>query len=243
MEIQKLNTMKFNTNISATKDGEHLIYGEKVAGLMKTHTFTEVVFLLYAGRLPSDGERTLLDAMLVSAAEHGIETPSLYVPRVSVASGNSVHTAMAAGILAIGEAHGGAGEAAARLLLREESPEVLVSEYINSKKPIPGFGHRTYKDEDPRATIIYQKAKEGKVPLTPFEKAYAIEAALERVKGKKLPLNIDGAFAAGVLSFGMEPAAAKALFVLARVAGMGAHALEEIAQGGGYKRLDTTHLE
>jgi citryl-CoA lyase len=230
--------MKFNTNISSTKEGEHYIYTAKVTELMKAYTFTDTIFLLYTGKLPTDGERALLDALLVAGAEHGIETPSAYAPRVSAASGNSVHTAMAAGVLAIGEAHGGAGEAAAHLLARIEDAETLVAEYAALKKPIPGFGHRTYKDEDPRAAIVYAKAKEAGVPLHAFEKAYAIASSLERLKGKKLPLNIDGAFAASALALGMHPGAAKALFVLARVSGMGAHALEELAQGGGYKRLD-----
>lgn len=237
--------MKFNTKISETKNGEHAIYGKKVTELMKTYTFTDVIFLLYAGALPTDDERSVLDALLVAAAEHGIETPSGYVPRVSAASGNSVHTAMAAGMLAMGEAHGGAGEAAALMLLRDESPDVIVAEYAALKKNIPGFGHPLYKDEDPRAAIIYVKAKAAGKKLktfAPFEKAYAIEAALAQAKGKKLPLNIDGAFAAAILALGMPPAAAKAIFVLARTAGMGAHALEELAQNNGYKRLDPTPI-
>jgi citryl-CoA lyase len=230
--------MKFETKISATKDGEHFIHGKKVTELMKVHTFTDTIFLLYTGKLPKERERALLDAMLVAGAEHGIEAPSAYVPRVSAASGNSVHTAMAAGMLAIGEVHGGAGEEAAYVLSQDDEPEQIIAEYLTRREPIPGFGHRTYKNEDPRTTIIYSKAKESGLPLDSFEKAYAIEALLEKAKGKKLPLNIDGAFAASVLTLGMHPHAAKALFVLARVSGMGAHALEELAQGGGYKRLD-----
>ncbi len=234
--------MKFNTNISSTKEGEHYVYAEKVTELMQAHTFTDAIFLLYTGKLPTDGELALLDAMLVAGAEHGIETPSAYVPRVSVASGNSVHTAIAAGVLAIGEAHGGAGEAAAYVFLRSDTPEEIISEYAASREPIPGFGHRTYKDEDPRAAIIHAKAQKAGVPLDAFTKAYAIESALAKAKGKKLPLNIDGAFAAAVLALGMHPRAAKALFVVARVSGMGAHALEELAQGGGYKRLDPSDI-
>lgn len=234
--------MKFETKISKSEKEEHTIYGVKMTELMKTHTFTEVIFLLYSGKLPTLGERALLDTLLVAAAEHGIETPSAYVPRISVASGNSVHTAMAAGMLAMGEAHGGAGEAAAHMLAREGGAREIVAEYMSAKKNIPGFGHRIYKDEDPRATLIYSKAKASGVSLAPFEKAYAIEAALHESKGKKLPLNIDGAFAAATLSFGMRPAAAKALFVFARTAGMGAHALEEQSQNTGYKRLDSSSV-
>ena len=209
---------------------------------MKKHTFTEAIFLLYRGKLPTIGERTLLDAMLVSAVEHGIEVPSLFVPRICVASGNSVHVGIAAGILAIGEAHGGAGEAAAEILISRESAETIVAECARSRKRIPGFGHRVYKNEDPRARVIFEKAQEAGVTLDAFQKAYEIEKELERVKGKKLPLNIDGAFAAGVLALQMEPVTAKVLFVLARVVGMGAHAIEEIKQGNGYARLDKSEI-
>ena len=229
--------MEFKTNISETVGGEHFIYGNKVTDLMQQYTFTDTIFLLYTGKLPTDGERQLLDTMLISAAEHGVETPSLYMPRVSVASGNSVHVGIAAGILGIGEAHAGAGEAAAKLLGRAEDAPVLVEEYTKSGERMPGFGHRVYKEEDPRATLIFTKAKDAALPLGSFEKAYAIEADLQKIKGKKLPLNIDGAFAAAVLALGMKPVAAKALFVFARVAGMGAHAIEELEQENGYRRL------
>ncbi len=230
--------MKFDTKISASKNGEHHVYDHAMSKLMQKNSFTDVVFLLYTGKLPTDGERVLLDTMLVSATEHGVEAPSLYVPRVSAASCNSVHVAIAAGVLAMGEEHGGAGEAAAYLLSRNEDVQTLVEEYVANGKRMPGYGHRIYKDEDPRAMIIYIKAKETKAPLAAFEKAYAIESELAKTKRKKLPLNIDGAFAAGVLALGMDPRAAKALFVLARVAGMGAHAIEELEQKNGYRRLE-----
>ncbi len=229
--------MKFETHISKTMNNEHHIYEQRVTDLMRTHSFTEVVFLLYKGALPDENERKFLDVLLVAGSEHGVEAPSLYVPRISVASGNSVHTAMAAGILAIGEVHGGAGEASAQLLLRQETPEVLVAEYEEKNERLPGFGHRTYVDVDPRAEIIFEKAKETYLPLDAFTKAYAIEEALQKKKNKKLPLNIDGAFGAGIIALGMQPSVAKALFVLARVAGMGAHAIEEREQKNGYYRL------
>lgn len=229
--------MQFNTKISDDRDGVHAVYGKAVTALMQEATFTEVIFLLFKGVLPTQGERRLLDTMLVAAAEHGVEAPSLYVPRVSVASGNSVHVAMAAGILAIGEVHGGAGEAAANLLARPEGAEDIVAEYLTAGKRLPGFGHKVYRAEDPRAKIIYEQAKKTALPLKAFEKAYAIENMLATQKGTTFPLNIDGAFAAGILALGLPPTAAKALFVVARVAGMGAHAIEEAAQSCGYKRL------
>jgi citryl-CoA lyase len=229
--------MEFETDISTNIEGEHYIYNQKVTDLMQKVTFTDSIFLLYAGVLPTASQRNLLDAMLIAAAEHGVEAPSLYVPRVSTSSGNPVHVAMAAGVLAIGDVHGGAGEAAVLMLMRKESAEKLVAEYLESGKRLPGFGHKIYSDEDPRARIIFDIAAKNNLPLVAFEKARSIETALATAKGKKFPLNVDGAFAAGVITLGLPPAAAKALFVLARAAGMGAHAIEESTKQHTYRRL------
>ena len=111
-----------------------------------------------------------------------------------------------------------------------------------NKKPIAGFGHKIYKDEDPRATIIYSKAKEFGLNLKYFEKAYAIEKVLESRKGKKLPLNIDGALAAGLLALGFKTRVGKALFVLSRIVGMTAHIIEEQEQANSYHRLEDTDV-
>lgn len=230
-------SIEFTSHISDNEGGAHRLYGIPVEQLMHDASYTDTIFLLFSGRMPSEGERALLNSMLIAAAEHGVEAPSLYVPHVSVASGNDVHVGIAAGILAIGESHGGAGEAAALLLLRPEAPEDLVQEYLAEEKRMPGFGHMVYKEEDPRAAVIYGKAKEAGIDLAPFEKAYTLEHALAQQKGKKLPLNIDGAFAAAILGLGLPPSAAKALFVVARVSGMAAHAMEEKKNQAGYYRL------
>ena len=133
--------MKHHSNISKTEGGEHEIYRHKVTELMKQYSFVDTVFLLYTGKLPTEGERALLNTMLIASAEHGIEAPSLYAPRVSVASGNSVHVGIAAGILAIGESHGGAGEASAQVLASGGSAEEIVADFEKEGKFIPGFGH------------------------------------------------------------------------------------------------------
>ena len=223
--------MKFTTAISThTKDGNQ-IYGTEVSTLARSHTFTDTVFLLYAKRLPAEGERALMDALLSLSCEHGIEVPSLYVPHVSVASGNTVSVGIAAGILATGPVHGGAGSMCAQLLTRTDAPESIVQEHIDAQKRIPGFGHKVYKDKDPRASLLFEIASEHGIPLTYFERA-----------GKRAPLNIDGAIAACVLAFGMPATAAEALFIISRVAGMGAHAIEEKEQGNSFYRLEESDI-
>src|SRR5579862_7440445 len=94
-------------------DATHIWFrGHDITTLMATASFSDVVFLLHEGRLPTPDERRLIDAILIAVADHGPGSPSAAAARV-VASGNRVapEAAVAAGVLAIGDKHAGAGEA------------------------------------------------------------------------------------------------------------------------------------
>src|SRR5438067_1025788 len=84
--------------------------GYEITELMRKASFTDAVFLLHQGRLPSAHERRVLDAILISVADHSSGAPSCAAARLA-ASGNrqSLSAAVAAGILAVGDEHGGAG--------------------------------------------------------------------------------------------------------------------------------------
>src|SRR5688572_24068997 len=101
----------WRTALVNTRDGEIWIRGHNVASLMRSATFTDTIFLLHRGCLPDARERRILDAILTSSADHGPGAPSCATARLA-ASGNrqSLSAAVAAGILAIGNEHGGAGE-------------------------------------------------------------------------------------------------------------------------------------
>src|SRR5947209_2827952 len=93
------------------------VRGHDVVELMRQATFTDVIFLLHHDRLPSPAERRLLDAMLIGVADHGAGAPSCATARLA-ASGNrqSPAAAIAAGVLTIGDEHGGAGSACMELI-------------------------------------------------------------------------------------------------------------------------------
>src|SRR6185295_10993279 len=93
------------------------VRGHDVLELMQRATFTELIFLLHHERLPSAGERRLLDAILVGVADHGAGAPSCAAARLA-ASGNrqSLSAAIAAGVLTIGDEHGGAGSGCMELI-------------------------------------------------------------------------------------------------------------------------------
>jgi citrate synthase len=231
--------MKFKTNISKTERGKHTVRGYDMLELIQKHSFSETLFLLLRGNFPQEKERQLAEAMLVAAMENGIESPSLYVPRIVAASGNEFHIALAAGMIAIGERHGGAAEKAAELLCSEKSSQDIVREYTI----VPGFGHKVYKEEDPRAKTLYVMAQELGFPCKYFEKAYAVEKELAAKKGKKLPLNIDGAIACCMLELGFDARLGKAFFLISRIVGMSAHILEEMNQKNSYYRLEEGDVE
>ncbi len=94
-------------------------HGHDVTTLMKDATFADVVYLLHRGRLPVETERRVIDAILIASADHGPGSPSAAAMR-TVATGNRAapEAAIAAGILAIGDAHGGAGLACLELITR-----------------------------------------------------------------------------------------------------------------------------
>ncbi|MBI2644424.1 MAG: citryl-CoA lyase [Candidatus Wildermuthbacteria bacterium] len=234
--------MKFHTSISKTENGVHVIRGHDLIELMEKHSFVEVIFLLLRGSLPEERERELMETMLVAPVENGLEAPSIFIPRIVASTGNNFHTALAAGVLAIGERHGGAGEAAAQLFSSGKSAVEIVDEYIRNKKILPGFGHKIYKEEDPRATAIYKRAKELGFSCRYFELAYAIEQEFAKQKGKKIPLNIDGALAAGLLELGFDARLGKAFFLISRIIGMSAHILEELNQNNPYYRLEESEV-
>src|SRR6266550_3461413 len=93
------------------------VRGHDVLELMKEASFTDLIFLLHHDRLPSPGERRLLDAILIGVADHGAGAPSCAAARLA-ASGNrqSLSAAVAAGILTIGGEHGGAGSGCMELI-------------------------------------------------------------------------------------------------------------------------------
>src|SRR5437763_12836214 len=93
------------------------IRGHDVLDLMRGATFTDLIFLLHHQRVPTAAERRLIDAILVGSADHGAGAPSCAAARLA-ASGNrqSPSAAIAAGVLTIGDEHGGAGASCMELI-------------------------------------------------------------------------------------------------------------------------------
>src|SRR3954463_10019331 len=93
------------------------VRGHDVLDLMRQASFTDLIYLLHHDRLPTAAERRLIDAILIGVADHGPGAPSCAAARLA-ASGNrqSLSAAIAAGVLTIGDEHGGAGSGCMQLI-------------------------------------------------------------------------------------------------------------------------------
>jgi citrate synthase len=214
------------------------IRGHAVTSLMRGHSFTDAIVLLHLGHLPSDGERRLLDAILIGVCDHGAGAPSCAAARLA-ASGNrqSISSAVAAGVLAIGDDHGGAGSNAMALIAEgvamaqadaiaiDAAAERLVERAVREKRRLPGLGHRVHTT-DPRVQFLFDMARDEGVAGAGIEFMRALEAAAARAI-KPLPMNIDGALAAILHDMGFTPPAGRFIFIIGRVAGLTAEIAEE----------------
>jgi citrate synthase len=204
-----------------------------------THcSFADVVLLLHQGELPSPGLQRLINAILIASAGCGADAPSGVAAR-AVASGNrrGMEAAIAAGVLAIGDAHGGASAQCLEMIAHgvamsqleaisiEAAAARIIAEVKQSGQRLPGLGLRAHKTEARTATL-FRMAAEARVAGN----GVAFMRALERQAREQiayLPINVDGAIAALLYDLGFSPSFAKAIFILAHVAGLSAQVMEE----------------
>jgi citrate synthase len=215
--------------------------GFDVTALMQRATFSDTLFLLHRGRLPSAAERQLLDAILVGVADHGSGAPSCAAARLA-ASGNrqSLSAAVAAGILAIGDEHGGAGLSCMAMIeagvsqAREtgialtDVARAVVSDARAQSRKLPGLGHRSHR-VDPRTAVLFDLARANGLAGLGIAFMEAVQAALEDA-GKALPINIDGALAAVLYDLEFPSNFGMLVFIVGRVAGLTAEVAEEYAR-------------
>lgn len=227
----------FRTAIS-TYDKNHVaLRGHRIEDLMRSSSYGAVVFLLLVGRMPAEGEARLFDAMLIASSDHGPNPPSTAAARV-IASGNraALEAGIAGGVLAIGDAHGGAGEYLMEVMAASlkdgaaptSAARELVQSAIAEGKRLPGFGHRTH-DVDPRQPVLFDLARKYGIAGRGVAFVEAVRDELA-ARGRSLPINVDGAIAAILYDLGLPPHMGKAVFIIGRVAGLAAHVQEELSR-------------
>ena len=106
----------WKTRITKTEPNHIVTRGYKQEELIGTVPFSHVFFLLIKGRMPDKNEAVMIDALITSSIDHGVTPPSTHASRIVASAGVPLPTAVAAGILAVGDIHGGAIEDGARIL-------------------------------------------------------------------------------------------------------------------------------
>ena len=195
-----------------------------------------------------------MDAILTACIDHGVTPPSSMASRVVASGGVPLPTAVAAGVLSIGDAHGGAIEKGAKFLQEgisrmkdegksiEEMAKILVNESREQKKRILGFGHRIHTS-DPRTKRLFSLSDELRITGDHINLSKTIERELFEQTGKNLPINVDGAIAAISSDMGFDWRLGKAFFLLGRVAGLTAHVYEEQTEQKPMRKMFTVESE
>jgi citrate synthase len=211
--------------------------------VMGRMTLTELAFLLVTRREATDAERRLLDAVLVSLADHGL-TPSALATRLTYTGApESTQGAIAAGLLGAGSVFlGPTGDTAQFLVdaLRDAGAppdadeatlrgiaERAVQERRRAGLRVPGLGHPVHKQEDPRTARLYELAAAGGL-LGPHLRLLRLVAEVdEQATGRHLPINGAGAGGAALVDVGVPPGSVRGFVLIARTAGLVAHLAEE----------------
>ena len=206
--------------------------------LMGKVTFTELAFLLVRGREPTAQETALLDAVLVSLAEHGL-TPTVLAARLThTGAPESLQGAVAAGLLGAGSVFLGVVEDTAVFLEGvvvaagaggdlEAAAAAAVRARLAAGGRIPGLGHPVHKAGDPRTSRIYAIAEEQGLDGPHLRALRLVAAAHRKATGKTLPINGAGVGGAALADLGFPARIVRGMALLARTAGLVAHLEEE----------------
>ena len=231
--------MQWKTSISHVADGKELIRGYDLKELIHQKSFVETIYLVLKGDLPSENETKMMNALFTAAIDHGIGVSSAMTARTVASTGNSLHTALAAGILSMGKLHGSAIEGAAMFFqdnVDEEDVLTLIKDLKQKGQRIPGYGHKIL-EHDPRSEALFAIAKETEMYGKHCAFAEAVHAEINKLSSKTLPINVDGAMGAVMSDMGFDWRMAKGFFIIGRVPGLVAHIYEEKVSEQGIRRL------
>lgn len=238
----------WETSIIKMSPGKILIRDHPIQDLIGKVTFSQMIWLMLRGSLPSQDQADLLEVALVAGVDHGPQAPSIAAARMTATCGVPLNNVLATGINMLGDVHGGAGEQCSELFLSikkkldknleiDEAVKISVDSWTqNHGKIIPGFGHRFHKNIDPRAPRIMELVKSyadrGVVSGIFVDVADKVKGLIGKRIGRDIAINIDGATSVVFCELGFDAPLSRGLFCLSRSVGILSHGWEQMLQGG-----------
>jgi citrate synthase len=202
----------------------------------KSMCLSENFLYMLNGVKPTPAMVKALDVCLILHTDHGLNN-STFTTRVIISTESDIYSALTGAIGSLrGPLHGGANEGVMRMLgtiASVDAAEEFIKDKLAKKEKIPGFGHRVYKAYDPRAAHLKALAKQlaadtGNIDL--FNKSTRIEEVMNREKAAKgIYPNVDFYSATTYHCIGLPLDLFTPMFVIGRVGGWSAHALEQLA--------------
>jgi citrate synthase len=207
-----------------------------VDGLMGKIDVAALFFLEVTGRLPTQVENTLLNAMIVSIAEHGM-MPSVIAARLTIMGApESFQGAVASGLLGAGDVFVGPTSNVARLLQveanefsgsDEEVARQLVDRYESTKRRIPGLGH-PHHPVDPRSEKLLAMQRELGAPRRYTELMLHVHKAACARRERHLTFNAVAAVGCIASDIGLDWRVVRGIGLVARTVGLIGHVFEEL---------------
>ena len=234
-----------STWIGSSTPDRITVAGRDLPGdIMGRLTLTELAYLLITHREPTRGERRLLDAVLVSLADHGL-TPSALAARLTFTGApEAVQGAVAAGLLGAGSVFLGPAGDTAQFLADALRParrggdvdstglRALAEDAVNvcrrAGTRVPGLGHPVHRHEDPRTPRLYELANEEGLLGVHMRLLEIVRDVHQELSSKRLPINGAGAAGAALADMAVPPTSVRGFVLIARTAGLVAHLAEEL---------------
>ncbi|MFA5102252.1 MAG: citrate/2-methylcitrate synthase [Candidatus Thermoplasmatota archaeon] len=215
--------------------------GKALKNLSGNEPFSFVIYRAATGNTKvNESHARLIEAMIVACVDHGVTPPSAQATLIAASTRAPYEVAVAEGVGAITDVHGGAGAKAAQLFTecimkaKKEHIDVtqatreIMRKYIEEGKRIEGLGHRLHT-KDPRRDVLWKFSSQTGIAGEHVQLSKKVSTIFEQVRGMSLPINVDGVIGAIVADMGLDPAMAKAFFIYGRIAGLSAHYFEEVA--------------
>jgi citrate synthase len=202
-------------------------------------TFTDMVSLMLRGRLPTENEAKMLNALLIILVEHGMVSHVVAARILFHCAPEAIQGAVAAALCGAGSVHLGSSEWSAKMLVEalpsdskdadlDAIANAVIDRYAAMKQYIPGIGHRTHAEGDPRADTLYQIARDTSVYGNYCGLIQRISRISSERRKRLIPVNVTGAIASIALDMGFSWQITKAFALIGRTLGALGHIAEEI---------------